>query len=64
MAKSSTVGVDRMSVQLRLDRGVVEDIDATRTATARRLKRRSSRHAWIVRAIEERLEREKEAARG
>jgi len=53
-----------MSVQLRLDRGVVEDIDATRTATARRLKRRSSRHAWIVRAIEERLEREKEAARG
>jgi hypothetical protein len=47
-----------MLVQLRLYPDLVEEIDAVRKATGKR-NRPSSRHAWIVSAIEEKLARHK-----
>ena len=52
-----------MLVQLRLYPDLVEEIDATRSASNGKGKRSRppSRHAWIVSAIEEKLARSKGA---
>jgi hypothetical protein len=54
-----TASIKPMLVQLRLYRGMVEEIDAARSGSKSRRRRAPSRHAWIVEAIEEKLEREK-----
>lgn len=48
-----------MLVQLRLYPDMIAEIDAVRKDTGGRRHRAPSRHAWIVQAIEEKLEREK-----
>jgi hypothetical protein len=48
-----------MLVQLRLYPDMVEDIDAVRKATGGKRHRPTSRHAWIVAAIEEKLARDR-----
>jgi hypothetical protein len=50
--------VKPMLVQLRLYPEMVQDIDLVRKTMGGR-RRAPSRHAWIVKAIEEKLEREK-----
>jgi len=48
-----------MLVQLRLYPDMIQEIDALRNNTGGRRMRAPSRHAWIVKAIEEKLAREK-----
>src|SRR4051812_30324649 len=48
-----------MLVQLRLYPDMVQEIDSLRKNTGGRKHRAPSRHAWIVKAIEEKLAREK-----
>jgi hypothetical protein len=48
-----------MLVQLRLYADMVQEIDAVRKQTPKKRWRASSRHEWIVQAIEEKLERER-----
>jgi hypothetical protein len=48
-----------MLVQLRLYADMVQEIDAVRDRTRQKRWRASSRHEWIVKAIEEKLERER-----
>jgi hypothetical protein len=48
-----------MLVQLRLYSDLIQEIDAVRGERRGRGRRAPSRHAWIVEAIEEKLEREK-----
>lgn len=48
-----------MLVQLRLYRDMVQDIDLVRKDTKGRRHPAPSRHAWIVKAIEEKLARDK-----
>ena len=55
---SDAPAVKPQLVQLRLYADFIEDIDTVRQATAGK-KRPLSRHAWIVRAIEEKLERDR-----
>jgi hypothetical protein len=50
--------VKPMLVQLRLYPDMVEEIDAVRKATGGKRHRPTSRHAWIVAAIEEKLARD------
>ena len=57
-AKIDPATLKPMLVQLRLYPDLVEEIDAVRKATGKR-HRPSSRHAWIVSAIEEKLARHK-----
>lgn len=52
------VGEEEKKVQLRLKDNLIDDIDGTRST--RRPK--PSRHSWILEAIYEKLEREKELA--
>jgi len=47
---------EQKSVQLRLYQSTIEEIDRLRDQTRRGKK--PSRHAWLVQAIEEKLERE------
>ena len=47
---------EQKSVQLRLFQSTIEQIDRLRNRTRRGKK--PSRHAWLVEAIEEKLERE------
>jgi hypothetical protein len=49
-----------MLVQLRLYPDMVQEIDAVRKHTGGRRHPAPSRHAWIVKAIEEKLARDKE----
>src|SRR3712207_3004851 len=49
-----------MLVQLRLYPDLIEEIDAIRkAAVAGKRHRHPSRHAWIIKAIEEKLERDR-----
>ena len=49
-----------MLVQLRLYPDLIEEIDSLRKAVAGKKHRPPSRHAWIVQAIEEKLERDRQ----
>jgi hypothetical protein len=51
-----------MLVQLRLYPDLVEEIDAVRKATGGKRHPSPSRHAWIVKAIEEKLARDKSSS--
>lgn len=48
-----------MLVQLRLYADMLHEIDAVRSQTPKKRWRKSSRHDWIVQAIEEKLGRER-----
>ena len=48
-----------MLVQLRLYPEMVQEIDAVRGQTRQKRWRSSSRHEWIIQAIEEKLVRER-----
>lgn len=70
-APSEVPGSDRAApftdtlknVQLRLYASLLEEIDLSRHAQARG-RRPASRHAWLLDAVEEKLEREKRKRRG
>jgi hypothetical protein len=51
-----------MLVQLRLYPDLVGEIDAVRNDAGGKKRRPPSRHAWIVQAIEEKLDRERRNA--
>ena len=53
-----------MLVQLRLYPALIDEIDTVRNDTGGRRQRPPSRHAWIVKAIEEKLERDRQDAAG
>jgi hypothetical protein len=51
----TVAAVKPMLVQLRLYPDMVQEIDAVRKRTAGKGRRAPSRHAWVVRAIEDKL---------
>lgn len=58
-AVDSAAVIKPMLVQLRLYPDLVQEIDGVRKDTGGRRQRAPSRHAWIVKAIEEKLARDK-----
>lgn len=60
--KTVATGLKPMLVQLRLYPELVEEIDAVRKALGGKRHRTLSRHAWILSAIEEKLDRDKPAS--
>jgi deoxyinosine 3'endonuclease (endonuclease V) len=58
-ASDAATAIKPMLVQLRLYPDMVQEIDLVRKNTRGRRLPAPSRHAWIVRAIEEKLARDK-----
>lgn len=61
VARVEREAAKQMLIQLRLYPDMVEEIDTERASSGGKRRRPLSRHAWIVQAIEEKLDRDRQS---